>query len=56
MHADLASFVSGREPEWRKATGRRGDPAREYGRPGAPLVADTTGVFDPVVREAVAAC
>jgi para-nitrobenzyl esterase len=56
MHADLVAFVRGREPEWRRATGRRGDPAREYGRPGAPLVADTTGVFDPAVREAIAAC
>ena len=56
MHADLVAFVHGREPEWRSATGRHGDPAREYGRPGAPLVADTHGVFDPVVREEVAAC
>jgi para-nitrobenzyl esterase len=56
LHADLVSFVRGREPEWSKATGRRGDPAREYGRPGASLVADTAGVFDPVVREAVSAC
>ncbi|UUU36247.1 carboxylesterase family protein [Streptomyces sp. CA-210063] len=50
MHADLAAFVHGREPGWARATGALGDPAREYGRPGAALVADTTGVFDPVVR------
>jgi para-nitrobenzyl esterase len=56
MHADLVSFVRGLAPGWRRATGRRGDPAREYARPAAPLVADTVGVFDPVVREAVAAC
>ena len=59
MHADLVSFVRGREPAWTRATGRLGDPAREYGRPGAPLVADTAGVFDPVTRtraEAAAAC
>jgi len=56
MHADLVAFILGREPEWRTPAGRRGDPAREYGRPGAPPVADTTGVFDPVFREAVAAC
>lgn len=49
MHADLAGFVHGREPGWARATGACGDPAREYGRPGAALVADTTGVFDPVV-------
>lgn len=52
MHADLVGFVHGREPEWGRATGGAGDPAREYGRPGAALVADTTGVFDPVVRAA----
>jgi para-nitrobenzyl esterase len=50
MHADLAGFVHGREPGWARATGGCGDPAREYGRPGAALVADTSGVFDPVVR------
>jgi carboxylesterase type B len=50
MHADLAGFVHGREPRWGRATGRPGDPAREYGRPGAALVADTAGVFDPVAR------
>ena len=50
MHADLAGFVHGREPAWARATGTPGDPAREYGRPGAALAADTTGVFDPVVR------
>jgi carboxylesterase type B len=48
-HADLVGFVHGREPSWARAAGTLGDPAREYGRPGAPLVADTTGVFDPVV-------
>ncbi|WP_239149442.1 carboxylesterase family protein [Streptomyces sp. SID12501] len=52
MHADLVGFVHGREPEWARATGGSGDPAREYGRPAAALVADTTGVFDPVVRAA----
>ncbi|MFI6932842.1 carboxylesterase family protein [Streptomyces sp. NPDC050287] len=50
MHADLAGFVHGREPSWERAAGVLGDPAREYGRPGAAPVADTTGVFDPVVR------
>ncbi|MEU6223632.1 carboxylesterase family protein [Streptomyces sp. NPDC047042] len=50
MHADLVGFVHGREPDWARASGGLGDPAREYGRPGAALVADTTGVFDPVVR------
>ncbi|WP_329269311.1 carboxylesterase family protein [Streptomyces sp. NBC_01451] len=55
MHADLVGFVHGREPEWARATGGAGDPAREYGRPDAPLVADTTGVFDPVVRTAPSA-
>ncbi|WP_345562858.1 carboxylesterase family protein [Streptomyces plumbiresistens] len=50
MHADLTAFVHGREPAWARATGAVGDPAREYGRPGGVLVADTTGVFDPVVR------
>ncbi|WP_105969975.1 carboxylesterase family protein [Streptomyces geranii] len=50
MHADLVGFVHGRQPGWARATGGPGDPAREYGRPGSPLVADTTGVFDPVVR------
>ncbi|MBO4252370.1 carboxylesterase family protein [Streptomyces griseorubiginosus] len=49
MHADLAAFVHGRSPTWEPATGRPGDPAREYGRPGATPVTDTTGVFDPVV-------
>ncbi|WP_188189415.1 carboxylesterase family protein [Nonomuraea sp. SYSU D8015] len=52
MHADLAGFVRGQEPAWAGATGALGDPAREYGRPGAALAADTTGVFDPVVRAA----
>ncbi|MER5183937.1 carboxylesterase family protein [Streptomyces sp. NPDC002896] len=50
MHADLVGFVRGQEPTWARATGTLGDPAREYGRPGSALVADTTGVFDPVVR------
>ncbi|MGW3407538.1 carboxylesterase family protein [Streptomyces sp. NPDC000888] len=50
MHADLTRFVRGQEPAWVRARGTLGDPAREYGRPGAALVADTTGVFDPVVR------
>lgn len=50
MHTDLVGFVHGREPGWARATGERGDPAREYGRPGAAIMADTTGVFDPVVR------
>ncbi|WP_330286948.1 carboxylesterase family protein [Streptomyces sp. NBC_00576] len=50
MHADLSGFVHGREPDWARATGGPGDPAREYGRSGAALVADTSGVFDPVVR------
>ncbi|MGY4739766.1 carboxylesterase family protein [Streptomyces sp. ATMOS53] len=49
MHSDLAAFVHGRSPAWEPATGRLGDPVREYGRPGAATVADTTGVFDPVV-------
>lgn len=52
MHADLVRFVRGQEPSWARATGRLGDPAREYGRPGAALAADTTGVFDPVARAA----
>ncbi|MEU9191245.1 carboxylesterase family protein [Streptomyces sp. NPDC048484] len=50
MHADLVAFVRGPEPAWARATGAPGDPAREYGRPGAALAADTTGVFDPVAR------
>jgi len=50
MHADLVGFVHGQEPGWTRATGALGDPAREYGRPGASPAADTTGVFDPVVR------
>lgn len=50
MHADLVGFVHGREPGWARAAGVPGDPAREYGRPGAAIVADTTGVFDPVVQ------
>jgi para-nitrobenzyl esterase len=50
MHADRAGFVRGQDPAWARATGALGDPAREYGRPGAALAADTTGVFDPVVR------
>lgn len=45
MHADLVGFVRGESPRWGRATGRLGDPAREYGRP---LVADTRGVYDPV--------
>ncbi|RPF34223.1 carboxylesterase family protein [Streptomyces sp. TLI_185] len=49
MHADLVAFVHGRSPAWEPATGRPGDPAREYGGPGAEPTADTTGVFDPVV-------
>ncbi|MFF0159878.1 carboxylesterase family protein [Streptomyces sp. NPDC005263] len=49
MHGDLVAFVHGRSPAWESATGRPGDPAREYGRPGAAPAADTTGVFDPVV-------
>ncbi|MER7928777.1 carboxylesterase family protein [Streptomyces sp. NPDC096057] len=52
MHADLAAFVHGRSPAWEPAAGRPGDPAREYGRPGAAPSADTTGVFDPVVPAA----
>ncbi|MEU6254502.1 carboxylesterase family protein [Streptomyces sp. NPDC047043] len=56
MHADLVAFVRGEAPAWTRATGALGDPAREYGRPGAPFAADTTGVFDPVVRAAVEAC
>ncbi|GAA3776377.1 carboxylesterase family protein [Streptomyces coacervatus] len=56
MHADLVGFVRGEEPGWARSTGALGDPAREYGRPGAPFAADTTGVFDPVVRAAVEAC
>ncbi|WKX16352.1 carboxylesterase family protein [Streptomyces sp. NL15-2K] len=50
MHADLVAFLHGEEPAWARATGTLGDPAREYGRTGAALAADTTGVFDPVVR------
>ena len=53
MHADLAAFVHGRSPAWEPATGRLGDPAREYGRLGATATADTTGVFDPVVAGSV---
>ena len=45
MHADLVAVVHGRTPAWGRATGRLGDPAREYGRP---LAADTRGVYDPV--------
>jgi carboxylesterase type B len=59
MHADLFAFVRGEEPAWARASGTLGDTAREYGRTGAALVADTTGVFDPVVRpvsEAAGAC
>jgi para-nitrobenzyl esterase len=59
MHGDLVAFLHGEEPAWARATGTLGDPAREYGRTGAPLAADTTGVFDPVVRpvsEAAGAC
>ncbi|WP_327581797.1 carboxylesterase family protein [Nonomuraea sp. NBC_00507] len=50
MHADLTGFVRGQEPTWARATGALADPAREYGRPGAALASDTTGVFDPVAR------
>ncbi|MEU6351455.1 carboxylesterase family protein [Streptomyces sp. NPDC047072] len=50
MHADLVGFVHGETPPWDRATGTPGDPAREYGRPGAPLAADTHGVYDPVTR------
>ncbi|MEW1847769.1 hypothetical protein AB0392_58265, partial [Nonomuraea angiospora] len=50
MHADLVGFVRGQDPAWARATGALGDPAREYGRPGAALTADTTGVYDPVAR------
>ncbi|MFD3840702.1 carboxylesterase family protein [Streptomyces sp. NPDC058642] len=59
MHADLVAFLHGGEPDWGRATGVPGDPAREYGRTGVPLVADTTGVFDAVVRplpEAAGTC
>ncbi|WP_405875398.1 carboxylesterase family protein [Streptomyces sp. NBC_00005] len=56
MHADLVDFVRGQDPSWAKATGTLGDPAREYGRPGAALAADTTGAFDPVARAVVEAC
>ncbi|MGW7730927.1 carboxylesterase family protein [Streptomyces canus] len=45
MHTDLVAFVRGESPAWGRATGRLGDPAREYGRP---LVADTRGLYDPV--------
>ncbi|MGX1478853.1 UNVERIFIED_CONTAM: carboxylesterase type B [Streptomyces canus] len=45
MHTDLVGFVRGDTPAWGRATGRLGDPAREYGRP---LAADTRGVYDPV--------
>ncbi|WP_328688504.1 carboxylesterase family protein [Streptomyces phaeochromogenes] len=48
-HTDLAGFVRGQEPSWARAAGTLGDAAREYGRRGAALTADTTGVFDPVV-------
>jgi para-nitrobenzyl esterase len=53
MHADLAAFVHGRSPAWEQATGRLGDPAREYGKPGAAPTVDTTGVYDPVVARSV---
>jgi para-nitrobenzyl esterase len=56
MHADLAGFVHGEDPAWARATGTLGDPAREYGRPGAALGADTTGMFDPVARAVAQAC
>jgi carboxylesterase type B len=46
MHSDLAAFVRGEEPGWARATGGPGDPAREYGRPGAAPATDTTGAFD----------
>ncbi|MFJ4200441.1 carboxylesterase family protein [Streptomyces sviceus] len=45
MHTDLVAFVRGETPTWGRATGRLGDPAREYGRP---LAADTRGLYDPV--------
>jgi carboxylesterase type B len=45
MHSDLVGFVRGDTPAWGRATGRLGDPAREYGRP---LAADTRGGYDPV--------
>ncbi|MFL5997565.1 MAG: carboxylesterase family protein [Streptomyces sp.] len=45
MHSDLVGFVRGEAPAWGRATGRLGDPAREYGRP---LTADTRGGYDPV--------
>ncbi|WP_405553894.1 carboxylesterase family protein [Streptomyces canus] len=47
MHTDLVGFVRGETPTWGRATGRLGDPAREYGRP---LAADTRGVYDPVTE------
>jgi carboxylesterase type B len=56
MHADLVGFVRGQGPAWARATGGLGDPAREYGRPGAALAVDTTGVFDPVARAEAEAC
>ncbi|MFG2959834.1 carboxylesterase family protein [Streptomyces sp. NPDC048291] len=49
IHADLVGFVHGRPPSWAPATGGPGDPLREYGRPGAPPAADTTGGYDPVL-------
>ncbi|MDT0571144.1 hypothetical protein RM704_27385 [Streptomyces sp. DSM 3412] len=49
MHSDLVAFVHSRSPAWEPTTGRLGDPAREYGGPGAAPTTDTTGVFDPVV-------
>jgi para-nitrobenzyl esterase len=54
MHADLVAFVCGETPPWEKATGAPGDQARVYG--GAPLVADTRGVFDPVTGTGATAC
>jgi carboxylesterase type B len=56
MHADLVGFVHGGRPSWAPATGGPGDPAREYGRPGAAPAADTTGVYDPVVPSVAEAC
>ena len=47
MHADLVALRPRRGAGLGRATGALGDPAREYGRTGAALVADTTGVFDP---------
>ncbi|MDH6454397.1 carboxylesterase type B [Streptomyces sp. SAI-149] len=56
MHADLVAFVHGGTPPWDRATCTPGDPAREYGRPGAPLAADTRGVYDPVTGTGAGTC